>query len=105
MANPIRHVKKKRIRDLNHKIDQVRNRMYNKKAKRDIPRLQSELNALFKEKDEAIRGNLQVEREAYSSSSSASPRFCPKCNGRFGRGYHICKQKMPARGIPRRQSP
>lgn len=90
MANPIRHVKKKRIRDLNHKIEQVRNRMHNKKAKRDVPRLQAELNALFKEKDEAMRGNLGIPKKA------PAPRLCPRCNERLGRGYHICKE-MPAR--------
>jgi hypothetical protein len=92
LANPIRHVKKKKIRDLNHKIDQVRNRMHNKKAKRDVPRLQAELNALFKQKDEAMRGNLQLpERRTHAPPA---PRLCPRCSERLGRGYHICKE-MP----------
>ena len=86
MSNPLRHVKKKKIRDLNHKIDQVRLRMRNKKAKRDVPRLQAELNALFKQKDEAMRNNLQD-----ASTRAAQPRLCPRCNERIGRGYHICK--------------
>ncbi|MGI0020751.1 MAG: hypothetical protein ACREAY_09810 [Nitrososphaera sp.] len=91
MANPIRHVKKKKIRDLNHKIDQVRLRMHNKKAKRDVPRLQAELNALFKQKDEAMRGNLQLPE---NRTRAPAPRLCPRCSERLGRGYHICKE-MP----------
>ncbi|HEX6068048.1 MAG TPA: hypothetical protein VFZ05_04530 [Nitrososphaera sp.] len=86
MSNPLRHIKKKKVRDLNHKIDQVRLRMRNKKAKRDIPRLQAELNALFKQKDEVMRNNLQD-----TSMRAAQPRLCPRCNERIGRGYHICK--------------
>ena len=90
LANQIRHIKKKRIRDLNHRIEQVKNRMHNKKAKRDVPRLQAELNALFKEKDEAMRGNLHMPKKP-------SPlRLCPACHERLGRGYHICKA-MPVR--------
>jgi hypothetical protein len=89
LASPIRHVKKKKIRDLNRKIDQVRLRMRNKKAKREIPRLQAELNALFRQKDEVMRGNLQE-----GPKKAAPPRLCPKCNERLGRGYHICKE-MP----------
>lgn len=91
MANQIRHIKKKRIRDLNHRIEQVKNRMYNKKAKRDVPRLQAELNALFKEKAEAMRGNLNLPKKR-----PQAPRLCPACHERLGRGYHICKA-MPAR--------
>jgi len=86
LANPLRHIKKKGIRDLNHKIDQVRLRMRNKKAKREIPRLQAELNALFKQKDEAMRSNLQNKL-----MKAAQPKLCPKCNERIGKGYHICK--------------
>jgi hypothetical protein len=86
LSNPLRHVKKKKIRDLNHRIDQIRLRMRNKKAKRDIPRLQAELNALFKQKDEVMRNDLQG-----TSMRAAPPRLCPKCNERIGRGYHICK--------------
>jgi hypothetical protein len=93
LANPIRHVKKKKIRDLNHKIDQVRNRLHNKKAKRDVPRLQAELNALFKQKDEAMRGNLQLP-ERLTRAPPAAPRLCPRCSERLGKGYHICKE-MP----------
>lgn len=86
MSNPDRHIKKKKVRDLNHRIDQVRLRMRNKKAKRDIPRLQAELNALFKQKDEVMRNNLQD-----TPGRAAQPRLCPRCNERIGRGYHICK--------------
>lgn len=90
MANPIRHVKKKKIRDLNHKIDQVRNRMHNKKAKRDVPRLQAELNSLFKQKDEAMRGNLQLQERG--TRAPPAPKLCPRCSERLGKGYHICKE-------------
>lgn len=93
LANQIRHIKKKRIRDLNHRIEQVKNRMHNKKAKRDVPRLQAELNALFKEKAEAMRGNLNLPKKLQA------PRLCPACHERLGRGYHICKA-MPARNDP-----
>lgn len=86
MSNPLRHVKKKKIRDLNHKIDQVRRRMRNKKAKRDVPRLQAELNALFKQKDEVMRDDLQGR-----PMKATEPKLCPKCNERIRKGYHICK--------------
>ena len=86
MSNPLRHAKKKKIRDLNHKIDQIRLRMRNKKAKRDIPWLQAKLNALFKQKDEVMRDNQQDR-----PMKAAEPRLCPRCNDRIGRGYHVCK--------------
>lgn len=94
MASPIRHVKKKAIRDLNRRIEQVRLRMRNKKAKRDIPRLQAELNALYKQKDEVMRNNLQSLPRA--AAASPAPRLCPRCKERLGRGYHICKAMPPA---------
>jgi hypothetical protein len=90
LANPIRHVKKKKIRDLNHKIEQVRNRMHNKKAKREVPRLQAELNALFKKKDEIMRNNLQE-----GPKKPSAPRLCPKCHEHLRKGYHICKEMPP----------
>lgn len=86
MSNPLRHAKKKKIRDLNNKIDQIRLRMRNKKAKRDIPRLQTELNALFKQKDEVMRDS-QHDRPM----KTVEPKLCLRCNERIGRGYHICK--------------
>ena len=57
--------------------------MRNKKAKRDIPRLQAELNALNKAYDETWRGNFP--------RPAPAPKLCPVCNGRIGKGYHICK--------------
>ena len=91
MSNQLRHAKKKKIRDLNHKIDQIRLRMRNKKAKRDISRLQTELNALFKQKDEVMRDD-QQDRPV----KAAEPKLCPRCNERIGRGYHICKTLQDA---------
>lgn len=92
MASPTRHVKKKAIRDLNRRIEQVRLRMRNKKAKRDIPRLQAELNSLYKQKDEVMRNNLQsLPRAAAAATAPPAPRLCPRCKERLGRGYHICK--------------
>mgnify|MGYP001771069932 CR=1 FL=1 len=93
MASPLRHVKKKALRDLNHRIEQVRLRMHNKKAKRDIPRLQAELNALYKQKDQVMRNNLQGTPAATKAAARhpPAPRLCAKCGERLGRGYHICK--------------
>ena len=86
MVDRNRHVRKKMLRDLSRKIYKVRLRMHNKKAKRDVPRLQAELNALNKAYDETMRGNIQG-----MPSKPAPPKLCPVCNGRIGKGYHICK--------------
>jgi hypothetical protein len=87
LARQDRHIRKKKLRDLNYKIRKVQLRMHNKKAKRDIPRLQAELNALNEAYNETMRGNIQGEPRR-----PAPPRLCPVCNGRIGRkGYHICK--------------
>jgi len=60
--------------------------MHNKKAKRDIPRLQAELRALHKAYDEVSRGNIQG-----MLKKKVSPKLCSACNERIGKGYHICK--------------
>jgi hypothetical protein len=60
--------------------------MHNKKAKRDIPRLESELNALNKAYNETLRGNIQG-----LPRKPVLPKLCPVCNGAIGKGYHICK--------------
>lgn len=64
--------------------------MRNKKAKRDIPRLQVELNALFKQKDEVMRDSKQ------NRFMKTELKLCPRCNERIGRGYHICKTSQDA---------
>ncbi len=87
MTDRNRHIRKKKLRDISHKIYKVRLRMHNKKAKRDIPRLQSELNALNKQYNETMRGNIQ----GLPKKKPVSPRLCPVCNGLMGKGYHICK--------------
>ena len=84
--DPNRHIRKKKLRDLDYKIYKVRLRMHNKKAKRDVPRLQAELNSLQKAYDEVSRGNM-----GYVKKKASPPRLCPLCNGRVGKGYHICK--------------
>lgn len=86
LVDPNRHIRKKRLRDLSHKIRKVQLRMHNRKAKRDIPRLQAELHALNKAYDETMRGNMQR-----MPKKPAPPELCPVCNGRIGKGYHICK--------------
>ena len=86
LVDPNRHVRKKRLRDLSYKIHKVQLRMHNKKAKRDIPKLQAELNALNRAYDETMRGNIQR-----MPKKPDVPKLCPVCNGRIGKGYHICK--------------
>ena len=86
MADRYRHIRKKQLRDLSHKIYKVRLRMHNRKAKRDVPRLQAELNALNKAYNETMRGNIQG-----MPKKPVPPKMCPVCNGRIGKGYHICK--------------
>jgi hypothetical protein len=86
LENQDRHIRKKRLRDLSYKIHKVQLRMHNKKAKRFIPKLQAELNALNKEYNETIRGNIQG-----APRKPAPPKLCPVCNGAIGKGYHICK--------------
>jgi hypothetical protein len=81
-----RHIRKKKLRDISYKISKVRLRMHNKKARRDIPRLQAELNALNRAYDETWRGNFER-----PSKKPAAPKLCPVCNGAIGKGYHICK--------------
>ena len=77
---------RKRLKELNRKIHKVQLRLHNKKARSSIPRLQAELHALYKAKDETLRGNLQnVPKKV------VPPRLCPVCNERLGKGYHICK--------------
>jgi hypothetical protein len=84
--DPNRHIRKKKLRDLDYRIYKVRLRMHNKKAKRDVPRLQAELNALQRAYDEVSRGNMgNVKKKV------VRPRLCPICNGVVGKGYHICK--------------
>ena len=85
LSDPDRHIRKKRLRDLSYKIRKVRLRMRNKKAKRDIPRLQAELNALNRAYDETWRGNFP------RPPRPVAPKLCPVCNGSIGKGYHICK--------------
>lgn len=86
LADPDRHIRKKKLRDISIKIRKVKLRMHNKKAKRDVPRLQAELNALNKAYDETWRGNFQRPLR-----KPAAPKLCPVCNGSIGKGYHICK--------------
>ena len=85
LVDRYRHIRKKKLRDLSHKIHKVQLRMHNKKAKRDIPRLQAELNALNKAYNETMRGNFE------RPSKPTPPKLCPVCNERIGKGYHICK--------------
>lgn len=86
LPDPDRHIRKKRLRDLSYKIRKVQLRMHNKKAKRDIPRLQAELNALNRAYDETLRGNFPK-----PPRPAPVPKLCPVCNRRIGKGYHICK--------------
>jgi len=85
LANPDRHIKKKKLRDISHKIHKVQLRLHNRKSRSKIPQLQAELNALQKAYDETMRGNMNRPKKV------EAPRLCPVCNGRIGKGYHICK--------------
>ena len=60
--------------------------MHNRKAKRDIPQLQAQLNALNKKYDETSRGNFEK-----PPKKQTGPKLCPVCHGSIGKGYHICK--------------
>lgn len=87
MADPNRHIRKKKLRDLHNQIYKVRLRMHNRKAKRSIPKLQAKLNALEKAATEVSRGNFQR-----PPGRVAPPRTCQVCNGPVSlKGYHICK--------------
>jgi len=86
LADPSRHVRKKKLRDISRKIRRVELRMHNKKAKRDIPELQAQLNTLNKKYDETSRGNFDK-----SPKKQTGPKLCPVCHGSIGKGYHICK--------------
>ena len=48
MPDQTHHIKKKQLRDISHKIHRVQLRMHNRKAKRNIPELNVELNSLLK---------------------------------------------------------
>lgn len=60
--------------------------MRNKKAKRDIPRLEAELHALRYAYDQTLRGILPG-----AAKKVVQPKLCRICNERIGKGYHICK--------------
>src|ERR1041384_6931660 len=83
-----RHIKKKQLRDISHKIHKVQLRMHNRKAKRNIPELNVELNSLLKQRDIIKNGNMMK-----TPKIPRSQKICPVCNCRIGKGYHICKSK------------
>jgi hypothetical protein len=90
LPDQLRHIRKKRLRDLSYKIRKTELRMRNKKAKRDIPRLEAELQALRHSYDQTLRGNMpDIARKPIP------PRVCSVCNARLGKGYHICKPPLP----------
>ena len=99
LANQLRHIRKKRLRDLSYKIRKTQLRMRNKKAKRDIPRLEAELQALRNSYDQALRGNIPgvVRRPVL-------PKVCSVCNARLGKGYHICKPPLPRKGLLKKEN-
>ena len=92
MPDQLRHIRKKRLRDLSYKIRKTELRMRNKKAKRDIPWLEAELHALRNSYDQTLRGNIPglVRKPVLS-------KVCSVCNARLGKGYHICKPPLPRR--------
>jgi hypothetical protein len=92
LADPTRHIKKKQLRDISHKIRRVQMRMRNRKAKRYIPELVVELNSLFKQRDTIKNGN------AMKTQHLPRPqKICSVCNYRIDKGYHICK---PSPSLP-----
>jgi hypothetical protein len=88
LPDQTRHLKKKQLRDISHKIRRVQLRMHNRKAKRNIPELNVELNSLLKRRDIIKNGNMMKTRKI-----PRSQKKCPVCNCGIGRGYHICKSK------------
>ena len=98
LVDQLRHIRKKRLRDLSYKIRKTQLRMRNKKAKRDIPRLEAELNALRNSYDQALRGNIPG-----IAKKPVIPKVCSVCNARLGKGYHICKPQLPKRESRARQ--
>ena len=82
------HIKKKQLRDISHKIHRVQLRMHNRKAKRNIPELNVELNSLLKQRDIIKNGNMMR-----TPKTPRSQKICPICNYGIGKGYHICKSK------------
>ncbi|HKU50137.1 MAG TPA: hypothetical protein VJP79_09320 [Nitrososphaera sp.] len=84
------------MRDLSYKIRKTELRMRNKKAKRDIPRLEEELRSLRNAYDQTLRGNMPG--VVKDNKRPVQPRLCPICNERLGKGYHICKPRhlLPA---------
>jgi len=92
LEDQLRHIRKKRLRDLSYKIRKTQLRMRNKKAKRDIPRLEAELQALRNSYDQALRGNIQGVLK-----KPVILKVCSICNSRLGKGYHICKPQLPKR--------
>ena len=88
LPDQTRHIKKKQLRDISHKIHRVQLRMHNRKAKRNIPELNVELNSLLKRRDIIKNGNMMKTRKI-----PRSQKKCPVCNCGIGRGYHICKSK------------
>jgi hypothetical protein len=86
LADPTRHVKKKQLRDISHKIRRVQLRMHNRKAKCYIPELLVELNSLFKQRDTIRNGNIMR-----TPHIPRPQKICSVCNYRIDIGYHICK--------------
>jgi hypothetical protein len=62
--------------------------MHNRKAKRNIPELNVELNSLLKRRDILKNGNMMK-----TPKIPRSQKICPVCNYGIGKGYHICKSR------------
>jgi hypothetical protein len=88
LPDQTRHIKKKQLRDISHKIRRVQLRMHNRKAKRNIPELNVELNSLLKRRDIIKNENMMK-----TPKIPRSQKICPVCNYGIGKGYHICKSK------------
>ena len=93
LADPTRHIKKKQLRDISHKIRRVQLRMHNRKAKCYIPELLVELNSLFKQRESIRNGNIMR-----TPHIPKPQKICSVCNYRIDKGYHICKPK-PSRPL------
>lgn len=91
LADPTRHIKKKQLRDISHKIRRVQLRMHNRKAKCYIPELLVELNSLFKQRESIRNGNIMRTPHIPRPQKSV-------CNYRIDKGYHICKPN-PSRSL------
>ena len=80
-ADPSRHIKKKQLGDISHKICIVKLRMHSRNAKRAIPQLNVKPNSLLKQIDHMKQHNHIL---------LPNLKIC-SFNYRIHKSYHICE--------------